>query len=205
MARSAEHQKRIDQINLWVQAFKDGDEDAGGYLIEQFTPFLKKQCKRWGDIYKGVHPWEHQFQEAQVIFYTLLGEYTVGGPAYFNVFIERKLPLRLRYFYIKEIKRRTRDLSHSDEQLAEGGLIGSSDDIGVLLLDLDNQKRLESIYLALANPDILTERERDMVTRNILKEESHESIATSYGISRSRVSRIVKRAIEALQLEVRYR
>lgn len=206
MARSAEHQARIDQINLWVDEYKAGDVGAGDSLIRQFEPFLAKQCNRWGRIYKGVHPWEHQMQEAQVIFYNLLNEYTVGGPAYFNVFIERKLPLRLRYFFIKEIKRRTRDLSHSDDMMLDDGLIGhADDDIEGLIVGLDDNDRLKDVYEALGNPDILTDRERDMIIRHILHSESHTSIAASYGLSRSRVSRIITNALDKLKGEIRWR
>jgi RNA polymerase sigma factor (sigma-70 family) len=203
--RSAEHQRRIDQINQWVNEYKAGDVEAGNKLIKQFEPFLAKQCNRWGRIYKGVHPWEHQMQEAQVIFFNLLNEYTVGGPAYFNVFIERKLPLRLRYFFIKEIKRRTKDLSHSDDMMLEEGLLGHSDDMEELITDLDNDDRLKDIYEALRNPDVLTDRERDMVIRHVIHNESHTSIAASYGLSRSRVSRIITNAIDKLRGEVRWR
>lgn len=203
MARSEEHQHRIDQINEWVEQYKNGgDMDACTSVIKQFQPFIIKQSNRWNQIYKGVHPWDHVYHEANVIFLDLLNEYTIGGTAYFNVFIERKLPLRLRYFFIKEIKRRQRDLSHSDEQMLDDGLIGAHDNIEDLVDDMYNRQRLDSIYKAMNDPDILTDRERDMIERNLLKRESHESIAASYGISRSRVSRIVKQAIERLQMGV---
>jgi hypothetical protein len=202
--RSVEHQQRIDQINEWVRRYKDGDMESGNSVIRQFQPFLTKQSNRWNQIYKGVHPWEHIEHEAKVIFYNLLNEYTIGGTAYFNVFIERKLPLRLRYFFIKEIKRRQRDLSHSDEQMLDDGLVGSCNDIDDLIDDMHRRERLDSVYWALGDPDVLTDRERDMVIRNLLHSESHESIAAGYGISRSRVSRIIKQAIERLQGEVKY-
>lgn len=202
--RSAEHQRNIDQINQWVQDYKNGDVEAGDKLIKQFEPFLKKQCNRWSEIYKGVHPWDHIMHEANIIFFNLLNEFTIGGPAYFNVFIERKLPLRLRYFFIKEIKRRQRDLSHSDEQLLDEGLVKSHDDIEDLVLNMDKNDKLKDIFKAL-NSDVITSRERDMVIRHILKGESHTSIAAMYNLSRSRVSRIIMGAIEKLQGEVKFR
>jgi RNA polymerase sigma factor (sigma-70 family) len=205
MTRTAEHQARIDQINIWVQEYKDGDVEAANKLIEQFKPFLAKQSNRWDKIYSGVHPWDHIMQEAMTIFFKLLGEYTIGGPAYFNVFIERKLPLRLRYFFIKEIKRRGRELSHSDEQMRDDNLIGSVDNIGDLVIAMGQNDRLKEIWDTLGRDDVLTDRERDMVIQNIIHEVSHEKIAAAYGISRSRVSRIIKKAIERLQEEVRYR
>lgn len=200
-----EHQRKIDQINEWVRRYKEeGDMEAGEALIAQFQPFILKQCNKYHRIYAGVHPWEHVVHEANTIFYMLLNEYTIGGDAYFNVFIQRKLPLRLRYFFIQEIKRRQRDLSHSEDQFIDYGLIGSRDDTEHLLDGIDQNEKLKEV-LEVLNSDAITDRERDMIIRNIIKGESHESIATSYGISRSRVSRIIKGAIEKIQGKVRYR
>lgn len=200
-------QEQIDLVNRLVEEYKvRGNQESLVQLIEEFDKFLKKQASRFCNYYKGVYPWDVAVQEARVIFYDLVEEFTIGGDAYFTVYIQRKLPLRLRYFFIKEIKRRSRDLSHSDEQFKEKGLLGEApDEINDVLENIDNQKRLNEIYEALDNPDVLTDRERDMVIRNIIHQESHESIAREYGISRSRVSRIIKASIGKIQSEVKYR
>jgi len=200
-------QEQIDLVNRLVEEYKiQGNQESLVELMGEFDKYLKKQASRFCNYYKGVHSWETAVQEARVIFYNLVKEFTIGGDAYFTVYIQRKLPLRLRYFFIKEIKRRSRDLSYSDEQFKEKGLLGEApDEMNDVLEDIDNQKRLNEIYEALDNPDVLTDRERDMVIRNLIHQESHESIAREYGISRSRVSRIIKSAIEKLQYEVKWR
>lgn len=196
----SEHQQKIDQINEWVRQYKeDGNNEAGERLLEQFHPLLIKLCNKLNKMYNGVHPWEHIIHEAQVMFIDLLNEYTIGGNAYFNVYIVRKLGFRLRYFFIKEIKRRTKYLSHSEEQFLDQGLMGSHDHIAEVAVSMEDQEQLDMIYDALDDDLLLNSRERDMVIRNVVRGESHESIAKEYNISRSRVSRIIKGALEKIR------
>lgn len=205
MTRSKEHQEKIDMINGWVQDFFDGDETAGDKLIDQFEPFLNKSCNRFMKYYQGVFEWDTAIQEARIIFYELLREYTIGGTAYFNVYIQKKLPLRLRYCFVKEIKRRTRDLSHSDEQFAQNGLLGADEreDYDDLLESEENRFLLQQAMKAIEISD-LTDRERDMFLSH-MNGESHTSIASRYSISRSRVSRIIKNTVEKIQERIDYK
>jgi RNA polymerase sigma factor (sigma-70 family) len=201
MARTEVQQAKIDRINELVRRYKEeGCEDSIGLLLVTFDPFLKKQCNKWSQVYKGVHPWDHIVTEAQLMFYELTNEYTIGGEAYFNVFIMKKLPFRLRYFFIKEIKRRQRDLSHSEEQFLEGDLIGAMDDMAGIADDMEQSERLVRLWNILGS-ELVTPRERDIIIRNVLHQESQESIAQGYGISRSRVSRIIKSALDRMREE----
>lgn len=201
-----EHKRRIDQINEWVRLYKEEGKNNQymDNLLEQFKPFLLKQCNKLNKLYSGVHPWDSIVHEANIIFHDLVGEYTIGGDAYFNVFIQKKLPLRLRYFFVKEIRRRQKHLSHSEEQFLDQGLIGGYSDTDDIIMGMDNINKFSDVMSAISS-DVITDRERDMMLSNIMSGESHESIANRYDISRSRVSRIIKGAIEKIQLEVRYR
>lgn len=197
-----ENRGTIDQINEWVRQYKEEDnKEALTHLLEQFSPFLKKQCRRFCKLFPGVHPYSHVIHEARIIFMDLLDEYTIGGPAYFNVFIQRKLPFRLRYFFTKEIRRRSRDLSHDEEQFTKYDLIGVKDDTQEVVEDMDRQEKMDFIMNLMYEGDLLTEREVDMVTRSIVLGQRHEDIAALYGISRSRVTRIVNGALKKLREE----
>ena len=199
---NAEQQAKIDQINEWVRQYKeDSNMEAGDLLVKQFEPFLIKQGGKLNRMYPTVHLWSDIMHEANVMFCQLLTEYTIGGEAYFNVFIMRKLPLRLRYFFIKEIKRRSRWLSHSEEQFIDNNLIGVSNNIDSLLDDWSDREDLQEIFDVFKS-DILNDREIDMIIRNKMYNESHETIAEAYGISRSRVSRIVSNAIDKVRFEI---
>lgn len=139
-----------------------------------------------------------------IIFYNLVKEYTIGGSAYFTVYIQRKLPLRLRYFFTKEIKRRDKMLCHSNEQFAEKNLLGSDDGImDIVVENVLSEDRMDTLG-TLFTLDILTEREKDMINKKFILEHSYTSIAKEYGISRSRVSKVIGNAIEKIQENVRY-
>ena len=200
-------QEQINKVNDLVYDFKvNGNIESAEKLLMEFDSYLKKQTHRLFSYYQGVHSWDHALHEAQLIFYQLLTEYTIGGDAYFTVYIQRKLPLRLRYFFVKEIKRRTRDLSHNDEQFIEKRLIG---DTGDIIQDIDddiaNSEKLQEILDVINDGETLTDREKDMLMSSIVNQESHQAISDRYGISRSRVSRIIKASIEKIQSEVKYR
>lgn len=200
-------QEQIKKVNDLVYDFKvNGNMESAEKLLMEFDSYLKKQTHRLSSCYPGVHSWDHAFHEAQLIFHQLLTEYTIDGEAYFTVYIQRKLPLRLRYFFVKEIKRRTRDLSHSDEQFIEKRLIGDTGDVmREVNDDITNSEKLQEILDVINDGETLTDRERDMLLSSIVNQESHQSISERYGISRSRVSRIIKASIEKIQSEVKYR
>ena len=200
-------QEQIDKVNNLVYDFKvNGNMESAERLLVEFDSYLKKQTHKLSTYYQGVHSWDHAFHEAQSIFHQLLTEYTIGGEAYFTVYIQRKLPLRLRYFFVKEIKRRTRDLSHSDEQFVEKRLIGDTGDImREVNDDITNSEKLQEILDVINDEETLTDRERDMLMSSIVNQESHQAISDRYGISRSRVSRIIKASIEKVQLKVKYK
>jgi len=183
------NREQIDKINNLVYDFKvNGNMESAEKLLMEFDSYLKKQTHRLFSYYQGVYPWDHAFHEAQLIFYQLLMEYTIGGDAYFTVYIQRKLPPRLRYFFAKEIKRRTRNLSHSDEQLLEKRLVGDTEDvIQEIEDDIVNSEKLQEILEVIHDGKTLTDRERDMLLSSIVNQESHQSISERYGISRSRV------------------
>lgn len=198
-------QKQINKINRLVKEFKDNDNmESAEQLLIEFDAYLKKQTHRLRTYYKGVHSWEHALHEAQTIFYELLTEYKIGGNAYFTVYIQRKLPLRFRYFFVKEIKRRTRELSHSDEQFKEKRIMGDTGDIMQDVIDnIDDKGKLRDILDVINDGITLTDREKDMLLSSIINQESHEQISQRHGISRSRTSRIIKKAIEKVQKQVK--
>lgn len=197
-------QEQIDHINSLVQQYHDGDNTCMDALLEEFDAYLNKQTTALFKYYAGVHVWEHVKQEACVIFYNLVNEYTIGGDAYFTVYIQRKLPLRLRYFFTKEIKRRDKVLSHSDEQFLDKNLLGIADDhVDTIVNDDVDKARLCDIVDVISG-DILNEREKDMLSKRYIDNMSFTDISIEYGISRSRTSKIIRNAILKIQENVRY-
>lgn len=192
-------QKKIDKINELVAGYKDGEDGNAQILLSIFKPFLLKQCNKYNQFYPGVHQWTNIEQEAMIIFYDLLNEYTIGGVAYFNVFIVKKLPFRLRYFFIKEIKHRTKNLCHEEEQFSQYD-IADIDILDNMLTDMEDKEHL-SMIKELIESDLLNDREREMLMLN-MNGKSHEEIAKGYGISRSRVTKIVGNVIKKIKKEI---
>ena len=193
-------QRKIDEINELVAGYKEGHVQNAQTLLEIFRPFLLKQCNKYNQLYPGVHNWSNVEQEAMIIFRDLLDEYTVGGRAYFNVFVMRKLPFRLRYFFIKEIKHRGKNLCHEEDQMLMHNLISEDNEIEDFINDIEDKENVR-IIVELIESDLLNDRERDMVKQNIIGMKSHEKIAQGYGISRSRVSKIIGNSIKKIKKE----
>lgn len=194
-------QRKIDKINELVAGYKDGEMGNAQTLLHIFKPFLLKQCNKYNQLYPGVHNWINIEQEAMVIFYDLLNEYTIGGVAYFNVFITKKLPFRLRYFFIKEIKHRGKNLCHEEDQMLMHNLVSEDCGINKMMENLEDSENAKMI-VGLIESDLLNDRERDMLLKNVLQGMSHEKIAQGYGISRSRVSKIIGNSLKKIRKEL---
>lgn len=217
-----EHQKQIDEINSHVEAYLvDKDEDALTWLILQFDPFIRSQSTRFCLKFTGVFDRESAIQEARIIFMDLVNEYEIGGVAYFNVYIQKKLPRRLWYQFSKEIKRRAKTISHADDQMMnlhtyDGVYMDKSDrrrlveneDLKInvgdfsdeLIADSETEAKINAIFDALYDEDLLTEREQEMFIRSVMNKEEQASIAKDWGLKRSTVSRIIAGAVEKITL-----
>lgn len=194
-------QDKIDLINKLVEDYKvNGNVKSGEEVIKMFKPFLLKMCEKYNKLFPNVHEWATIEQEAMVIFYQLMNEYTIGGVAYFNVFIMKKLPFRLRYFFIKEIKHRTKNLCHEESQLLQYNKAEEVDILDDMLTDMEDREHIRMIK-ELIQSDLLSDRDRDMLLMNI-NGISHEKIAEKYGISRSRVTKILGGIIKKIRKEI---
>jgi hypothetical protein len=199
-------QQKIDMINEWVRAYlEDGDKDARVSLLAQFHPFLIKQSKKHDKLYPGVHPIRHAIHESQIIFCDLLDEFTIGGTAYFNVYIQRKLPFRLRYFFVKEIRRRMKYLSHSDEQfmvMYENTIPSVADHSMDVIRDIDKGDDLLRVMEIINDGFTITDRDKAILLSSMFDGRSHEQIANMHGVSRSRISTIIKNTIMKIRKEL---
>lgn len=195
-------QERIDYINDLVSQYKAGNMEAGDTLIDDvFNPFILKQCKKWNQLYPGVHEFDSILQEGRKIFGDLLNEYEVGGTAYFNVFIQKKFPLRLRYFFIKEIRHRDKFRCHDDQQFnlyCDSPYI--EEDIENYAENEDLKEKINILH-QLLDSDLLNDRDKDILQMSIVQGISHKEIGEKYGISRSRVTKIISNTLKKLRKE----
>ena len=196
--------EQINHINELVRQFKEENNgQACAELLQIFRPFILKHCKILNKLYSGVFTWADIEHQANLIFYDLLNEYEIGGPAYFNVLIQRKFHFRLRYVFVKEIKHRTRNLCHSGEQLLQYNLIDDNNTETQVMNTLYNKDRERlKIIAELMESDLLTERECHMIKLNIFEGKDHKEIGETYGISRSRTTKVIRNALNKLQKEI---
>ena len=195
-------QQRIDRMNALMVEFKNGDITAFDDLLEMFDRFLEKQVTRWSKIYQGVLSRADAKHEAMLILFALFKEYDPDGPAYLTVLIERKLPLRLRYCFIKEIRRRQRDLSHSSEQM-ESVITDFEDPDFLEFSDIEEKKKelghIHNVIKELREEKFMSDRDYEIYMLCYQKEMTHKDIAVEVGLSRSRVSRIINKMTKEIQ------
>lgn len=201
--RNQSSQARIDRINELVRRYKlEGDEDARIQLLEEFHPFLLKHSRRLYSMYYDIHPWDDVIHEAQIIFCKLLDEFIIGGDAYFNVYMERKLPLRLRYFFTQEIEHRKRNFVWDNDKIKEHSQFSTVDYADSLIDRLDTHKQFAEIMRIMRDSNKINDREIDMLMKHVVHGKTHQEIAAEYNISRSRVSHIIRRVITKIRKEL---
>src|SRR5690606_20893221 len=127
--------------------------------------------------------------------------FVIGGDAYFNVYMERKLPLRLRYFFIQEIEHRKRNFVWDGDKIKEHPQFSTVDYADSLIDRLDTHKQFAEIMRTMKDSDKINDREIDMLMKYIVHGKTHQEIATEYNISRSRVSHIIRRVITKIREE----
>ena len=187
----------INTINELVAAYKQQrNPQIMAELLKQFMPLIFKYSKIYAKQYVGVHEWQHVVHEAQVMFCELVDEYIIGGSAYFTVFVERKLPFKLRYFFVKEIRRRTVYLSHSWEQIESMNLPSNNGSIfdGVIA-----KEQAQAIWAIMQDRSVINKREFDILFRCFWNQASHQKIADMYNISRPRITQIVRVALQKIK------
>lgn len=215
-----EHQKQIDEINEHVRRYLvEGERESLEWLIETFQPFLKSQVTHYTRKYPNVLRRDEALQEAMCIFMDLTNEFTIGGTAYYNVYLQKKLPRRLWYKFHKEIKRRSRTLSHSSDQMEnltayDGNTFDKSDRQRMVDLEAlqegddfsdqigereERSKLVGELWDVINDDEVLTEREREMFIRSVIHGEEQASIAGDWGVKGSTVSRIITKATKKLQ------
>ena len=185
---------------------KTGSEEAKSLLIEHNLRLVVYIAKKFDNTGVGVED--------------LISIGTIGLIKAINTFVpEKKIKLAtyasrcieneiLMYFRSQRKLQGEVSLSDAIDTDKEGGSLYLLDVVGTddtMLSDL--QDREEQLLLRRLVRDCLTEREADIIRRRYGLEghppQTQRQVAAVYGISRSYVSRIEKRALEKLEKELR--
>lgn len=211
---------KIDKINALVADVQSGDihvsEEGQESLLKMFHPLILKLCKKWSvyfnDDKHNIKPFDELVADAQYWFihYTL-HVYKPDGSATYNKFIKDHLDQRIRYIYECELKYYNRLIfpdpnKHSDNDndddnfdtvtnkytTPDSAYTGFEDDFIDECVSNSKVKLVRTILLLLDN-EIFSDRERLIFKEILYHGFTHEAIGAKLGISRTRVTQILKK------------
>lgn len=207
---------KIDKINALVADAKSDDANVSGeglrLLLEMFHPLILKLCKKWSTHFNDdrhtIKPFDELVADAQYWFmiYTT-DSYEVDGPATYNKFIKDHLDQRIRYIYECEIKYFGRHIFPDPDRCSEnnddifddvirkysGDNDGSFEDDYIDKSMDDSRNELAHAVLSLLDNQIFSDRERLIFKEILYYGFTHEAMGVKLGISRTRVTQILKK------------
>lgn len=207
---------KIDRINALVADAKSGDvcvsEEGLRLLLEMFHPLILKLCKKWSiyfnDEKHNIKPFNELVADAQYWFirYTI-DTYEVDGSATYNKFIKDHLDQRIRYIYECEIKYFGRHVFPDPDKNSEnnddvfddvihkysGDHISDFEDEYLSGCTDNSRNQLAHAILAQLDNKIFSDRERLIFKEILYYGFTHEAMGAKLGISRTRVTQILKK------------
>lgn len=221
---------KIDMINKLVETARSGDkcasEESLAALLKLFQPMILKICKHWSIYFRDekhqMIPFDEIVSDAHYWFikYTT-NDYRTDGPATYNKFIHDHINQRIRYIYECQVKYFQKNIfpdpdqcsdNDDDESDAFDNVIynyksdGLSDDIEGNFIDKcegnDRYKLAHIIIDMLNNRAAFNEREKSIFIAIIIDGVTHEEMGTRLGISRTRVTQILRKVKTKLYKEM---
>lgn len=207
---------KIDRINTLVADAKNGDvcvsEEGLKSLLEMFHPLILKLCKKWSiyfnDEKHNIKPFDELVADAQYWFihYTM-DVYEIDGSATYNKFIKDHLDQRIRYIYECEIKHFKRHMFPDPDKHSENNddifddVIHKYSDDNVSDIERDyidesvqnSRDKLAHTILSLMDNKLFSDRERLIFKEIMYHGFTHEAMGSKLGISRTRVTQILKK------------
>ena len=183
-----------EEQDLWARCKKESDFDARQELIERYQPLV---CK----IITSLKPSEQ-------VYLDLFQEGVVG----LVEAVERFEPDRgFKFSTYATFRIRGRALTYLQKQSRKPQIMSESDQLALMLQNMVNELDddpdeyvqnsflLEKVYESI---DELPEKERRAFEKVILKEEIPKEVAKEMRISRSYLSRLLKRAWKRLKVDL---
>jgi RNA polymerase sigma factor (sigma-70 family) len=206
---------KIDKINALVADAKSGDvrvsEEGFKSLLEIFHPLILKLCKKWSiyfnDEKHNIKPFDELVSDAQYWFIKYTKEvYEIDGSATYNKFIKDHLDQRIRYIYECEIKYYNRCIFPDPDKVNEDNedilddvvhrysCINTNLEEEYIDNSIDNSRmELAHAILSILDGDNFSDRERLIFKEILYYGFTHEAISQKLGISRTRVTQILKK------------
>lgn len=212
--------QKIDNINDLIATFKDDSsdkqtkEECMASLLNMFKPLILKLCKKWSDYFNDEKHRIKSFNELVAdaeywfIYYTQY-KYEIDGSATFNTFIKNHLDQRIRYIYECEIKYYNKNIfpdpdkyNVENDDIMDDVIIRYSSehttttDFESDYIDRcinDSRNELAHMILSLIESDSFSYREQLIFKEIVYHGFTHEAMGVKLGISRTRVTQILKK------------
>lgn len=211
--------QKIDDINDLVATLKDIDTDEEvrsecmSKLLETFYPLILKLCKKWSIYFNDekhiIKPFDELVSDAQywLIKYTI-ETYKIDGLATYNKFIKDHLDQRIRYIYECEIKYYNKNMFPDPDKYSDNNddifddviykyssneQIENIEDNYLEKCSNSSRNELVCIILSLLDDNIFSDRERLIFREIMYYGFTHEAMGLKLGISRTRVTQILKK------------
>jgi RNA polymerase sigma factor (sigma-70 family) len=207
---------KIDKINALVADAKADNkcvsEEGLSSLLEMFHPLILKLCKKWSvyfnDEKHNIKPFDELVSDAQYWFihYTV-HVYEIDGAATYNKFIKDHLDQRIRYIYECEIKHNSRLIFPDPDRCSENNddifddVVNKYSDRNAVGIEegyvdkcvTNSKNELAHTILAILDGSDFSQRERLIFKEILYYGFTHEAIGKKLGISRTRVTQILKK------------
>lgn len=206
---------KIDRINALVADAKSDDicvsEEGLKSLLEMFNPLILKLCKKWSIYFNdgehNIKRFDELVADAQYWFIKYTKEvYKIDGSATYNKFIKDHLDQRIRYIYECEIKYFNRHIFPDPDKVNDDN-DDTFDDVAYKYSDSctsfeneyadecinDSKNELVKVILSLLDNDVFSYREKLIFKEIVYHGFTHESMGEKLGISRTRVTQILKK------------
>ena len=207
---------KIDKINALVADAKSDDihnsEEGLRLLLEMFHPLILKLCKKWSVYFNDekhtIKPFDELVADAQYWFIKYTKEtYIIDGSATYNKFIKDHLDQRIRYIYECEIKHYKRMIFPDPDKNNEGNedvledvinkyashTHSNLEDDFVDECIADSREKLAHTILSIMECSNFSQREKLIFKEIIYHGFTHEAMGQKLGISRTRVTQILRK------------
>ena len=184
----------IEEHDLWFRCKKEEDFDARQELIERYQPLV---CKIVTSLKPSEQVYLDLFQEGVVGLVEAVERFEPERGFKFSTYATFRIRGRA-LTYLQKQSKKPQNMSESDQlALVLQNLVNELDD------DPDeyvqNSFLLEKVYECI---EVLPEKERRAFEKVILKEEIPKEVAREMSISRSYLSRLLKRAWKRLKMDL---
>lgn len=206
---------KIDMINALVADAKSDNaqvsEEGLKSLLEMFYPLILKLCKKWSVYFNDekhvIKPFDELVADVQYWFIKYTKEvYIIDGSATYNKFIKDHLDQRIRYIYECELKYHNRHIfpdpdknNKNNDDIFDDVIIKYSDrcedfeDSYIEQCEVDARCELAHAILSLAENGNFSDRELLLLKEVLYHGFTHEAMGLKLGISRTRVTQILKK------------